>query len=77
MSIDKLKIVKEYLKNNLNKDFIQISSVLIVSSMLFIQKSKEKLRFCINYRKLNAIIKKNRYLLSLIEETLTKIIKTK
>ena len=59
MSTDELKTVKKYLKDNLNKDFIQISSVLIVFSMLFVQKLKEELRFCINYRKLNAIIKKN------------------
>ena len=36
MSTDELKAVKKYLKNNLNKDFIQINSVLIVFSMLFV-----------------------------------------
>ena len=77
MSIDKLKTVKKYLKNNLNKDFIQISSVLIASSMLFIQKSERELRFYINYQKLNIITKKNQYLLFLIEETLARMIKAK
>ena len=77
MLTDKLKAVKKYLKDNLNKGFIQINSVLIVSSVLFVWKSKEGLRFYINYRKLNVIIKKNQYLLFLIEETLIRIIKIK
>ena len=63
MSTDELKAVKKYLKDNLNKNFIQASSALIASSMLFVQKLGEKLRFCMNYRKLNVIIKKNQYLL--------------
>ena len=75
--MNELKTVKKYLKDNLNKSFIQISSTLIASSVLFIQKSEEELKFYMNYRKLNAIIKKNWYLLSLIEETLTRIIKVK
>ena len=77
MSMNKLKTVKKYLKDNLNKGFIQISFILIVSSVLFVQKLREELRFCIDYRKLNAIIKKNQYLLLLIEETLTRMIKAK
>ena len=75
--MNELKAVKKYFKDNLNKGFIQISSALIASSVLFVQKSEEKLRFYVNYRKLNVIIKKNQYLLSLIEETLTRIIKIK
>ena len=59
MLTDKLKTVKKYLKDNLNKSFIQISSALIASSVLFVQKPEGGLRFCMNYRKLNAIIKKN------------------
>ena len=59
MFTDELKAVKKYLKNNLNKGFIQVSSVLIVFSMLFIQKPDKELRFYINYRKLNIIIRKN------------------
>ena len=77
MSMNELKAVKKYLKDNLNKSFIQASSALIASSVLFIQKSEEELRFYMNYRKLNVIIKKNQYLLLLIEETLTRIIKAK
>ena len=35
------------------------------------------MRFCVNYRKLNIIIKRNRYPLSLIEKIINKIIKYK
>jgi hypothetical protein len=35
------------------------------------KKTNESLRFCVDYRKLNQLIKKNRYSLSLITETLT------
>ena len=59
MLTDELKAVKKYLKDNLNKGFIQVSSVLIASSILFIWKLREGLRFCVNYRKLNVITKKN------------------
>ena len=77
MLTDELKAVKKYLKDNLNKSFIQVNSILIASSVLFIRKSEEKLRFCVNYRKLNVITKKNQYFLPLIKETLIRMIKTK
>lgn len=31
------------------------------------------MRFCVNYQRLNAITKKNRYLISLFEKTLAKL----
>ena len=40
---------------------------------MFIKKSNEELRFYMNYKKLNVIIKKNRYFISLINEVLIKI----
>ncbi len=43
---------------------------------MFMKKTDESLRFCVNYRKLNQLIKKNRYSLSLIAETLTHLKKT-
>jgi len=77
MSQDELRILKKYLKNNLIKDFIQVSSFLAISSILFVKKSSEELRFCVNYRGLNAMTVKNRYSLSLIRETLDRLTKTK
>ena len=38
--------------------------------VLFAKKLEGKIRFCVNYEKLNATIKKNRYLISLIKEIL-------
>ncbi len=70
MSDYKLQKMKNYLIKHLNKDFISSSSASYASLILFIEKKDDSLHFCINYRKLNALIKWNRYLLSLIDETL-------
>jgi len=70
MSDYKLQKMKNYLIKHLNKDFISSSSTLYASLILFIEKKDDSLRFCINYRKLNALIKRDRYLLLLIDETL-------
>ncbi len=73
MSDYKLQKMKNYLIEHLNKDFISSSSASYASLILFIEKKDDSLRFCIDYRKLNALIKRNRYLLSLINETLARI----
>ncbi len=65
--------MKEYLIEYLNKEFISLSFALYASLILFAEKKNESLRFCVNYRKLNALIKRNRYSLSLINETLARI----
>ncbi len=70
MSDYKLQKIKNYLIKHLNKDFISSSSALYASLILFIKKKDDSLRFYVNYRKLNALIKRDRYLLSLIDETL-------
>jgi hypothetical protein len=44
---------------------------------MFMKKTNESLRFCVDYRKLNQLIKKNIYSLSLIDETLAHLSKTK
>ncbi len=44
------------------------------SLVLFILKANEDLRFCIDYQKLNAIIKRNHYSLLLINEMINKIV---
>jgi len=65
----KLQKIKEYLIEHLNKEFIFSSFVFYVSFILFIEKKDDNLRFCVNYRKLNALIKWNHYSLSLINKT--------
>jgi len=73
MSDYKLQKMKNYLIEHLNKDFISSSSALYASLILFVEKKDDSLRFCVDYRKLNALIKRNRYSLSLIDETLARI----
>jgi len=65
--------MKNYLIKHLNKDFISSSSASYASLILFIKKKDDSLRFCVDYKKLNALIKRNRYLLFLIDETLARI----
>ncbi len=77
MSQDELRVLKKYLKNNLIKDFIQVSSSFAISSILFVKKSSEELRFCVNYRDLNIMTVKNQYSLSLIQKTLNRLTKIK
>ncbi len=69
----KLQKIKKYLIKHLNKEFILLSFVSYASLILFAEKKDESLRFCVNYKKLNALIKRNRYSLSLINETFTRI----
>jgi len=73
MSDYKLQKIKNYLIKHLNKDFISSSSASYASLILFVEKKDDSLRFYVNYRKLNALIKRDHYFLSLIDETLTRI----
>ena len=65
--------MKKYLEKNLKKEFISSSSILYASSVLFVVKSNESLRFCVRYRKLNVVTKRNQYLILLIKETLAQV----
>jgi len=73
----KLLKVKKYLNENLSKRFITSSQTLYFFLVLFALKANEDLRFCVNYRKLNVIFKRNRYSLSLIDEIIDKIVSCK
>ncbi len=73
MSDYKLQKMKNYLIEHLNKDFISSSSASYSSLILFIEKKDDNLRFCVDYRKLNALIKRDHYFLLLIDETLARI----
>ncbi len=69
----KLQKIKEYLKENLKKKFITLSKASFASSILFVKKKDDSLCFCVNYWKLNALIKRNRYSIFLIDEVLVRI----
>ncbi len=73
----KLQKIKKYLIEHLNKEFIFFSFASYVLLILFAEKKDESLRFCINYRKLNALIKQNRYSLLLIDEIFAHIQESK
>ena len=50
--------LREFIKENLRKGYIQPLQLLVGYLVLFIPKKNGKLRMCINYRQLNSIIKK-------------------
>ena len=75
MSREKLEVLKKYLTENLNKDFIQVSSSPAAAPVLFVKKPEGGLCFCVDYRALNTITIKNCYSLPLIWEMLDQLCK--
>jgi len=69
----KLLMLWKTLTELLNKQFIWVSNSFTAVSVLFVQKSKDELWFCVNYCNLNWITQKNCYSLSLIYKTLWNI----
>ncbi len=68
LSTEKLNALRQYLKENMRKEFIRESQSSAEYSILFVLKSNESLRLCVDYRALNNITIKNSYSLSLIAE---------
>ena len=73
MSPEELGTVKKYLDSHLAKRFIQASSASYSSPVLFVKKPGGGIRFCVDYKRLNAITKKNNYPIPLIEEILAQL----
>jgi hypothetical protein len=69
--------LKRYIEENLAKGFIRKSKSLAGYLVLFALKKDRTLQICINYRKLNAITKKNRYLLLNIQELRDRLLRAK
>ncbi|KAF4556639.1 Transposon Tf2-5 polyprotein-like protein 2 [Elsinoe fawcettii] len=69
--------LKEYIDKHLQKGFIRPSKSSIAHGVLFAPKKDGSLRPCIDYRKLNAITKKNRYPLPRIDELQDRLIGAK
>jgi len=65
---EKLNALWQYLKENMQKEFIRELQSSAEYSILFVLKSNESLRLCVNYKALNNITIKNSYSLSLIAE---------
>ncbi|KAJ6436365.1 retrovirus polyprotein [Purpureocillium lavendulum] len=77
MSREELIVLRRTLTELLDKGFIRASSSPASAPVLFVRKPGGGLRFCVDYRGLNAITKKDRYPLPLIEETLRSLSKAK
>ena len=68
-----LKTLKAYIETHLANGFIRPSKSPAGAPILFDRKSNDFLRLCVNYRGLNNLTIKNRYLLPLIGELLDKL----
>jgi hypothetical protein len=68
MSADELKLLKEYIDDNLKKGFIRPSKSPAGSPMLWVPKKDGSKRPCVDYRGLNNVTIKDRYALPLINE---------
>ena len=73
ISKNKLLVVKKYINKYFNKGFICPSISPAAALILLVKKPKGGIRFCVNYRGLNAIIIKNRYPILLIYKTLERL----
>jgi hypothetical protein len=77
MSADQLIALKEYFTEALRKKWIVPSAAEYEFPVLFAKKPNNGLRFCVNYRAINARLKKNIYSLPLIFETFDRFGKAK
>jgi hypothetical protein len=70
MSRDELLVLRKTLTGYLDKGFIRVSNSSAATPVLFAHKPGGGLRFCVDYRVLNKLTRKDRYPLPLIQETL-------
>jgi len=57
--LEKLLEICKYVLENFAKSFIKSSSAVFAVPILFARKANRKLYFCVNYQRLNALIKKD------------------
>lgn len=74
---EELRFAKDYILKNLSKGFIVPSTAPFQSPILMAEKPGGGLRFCVDYRKLNALTKKDRYPIPLIDEMLQRVSKAR
>ena len=77
MSREELIVLRRTLNDLLDKGFIRVSNSPAAAPVLFARKPGGGLRFCVDYRALNNITRKDRYPLPRIQETLNRICKAK
>jgi hypothetical protein len=57
LSKEKLQLIKKNLKKHLNKNFIESSTTLYASLILFVKKSDDDLHFCVDYCRLQKSVR--------------------
>ena len=73
MFLKELDAIKRYLDSHLAKRFIWASLSSYSLPVLFVKKPSGGIQFYIDYKRLNAITKKDHYLIPLIEEILAQL----
>jgi Reverse transcriptase (RNA-dependent DNA polymerase) len=73
LSEKELKVLHEYIQDGLNHGWIRESTSSAGMPILFTPKKDGELRLCVDYRALNQITVKNRYLLLLIGKILDRL----
>ncbi|RLN11990.1 gag-pol [Panicum miliaceum] len=68
MVVNELEELKKQLKELLDKNFIRPSSSPWGASVIFVEKKDGTQRMCVDYRSLNEVTIKNKYLLPRIED---------
>ena len=66
-------MAKKYIDEHIRLGKIRPSSSPVASSIVLARKPGEGLRFCVDYRALNAIAIKNRYSIPQIQETVLRL----
>lgn len=77
MTRDDLGVSKKYVDDELSKKFIRPSTSSVASPVIVVKKPGGGLRFCVDYRAINAITIKNRYPIPRIRKTLDRLCKAK
>ena len=77
LSGNELKVLWDYLVDNLAKGFIQASTSPLGAPILFVKKKDGTLQLCINYCDLNQLTWKNWYPLPLINKMLDQLVGAK
>ena len=73
LSTEEMKLLKDYIEENLAKGFIRPSSSPCGAPVLFVPKKNGKLRLCVDYRALNSVTTKDRYPLPLIDNLIDQL----
>jgi Reverse transcriptase (RNA-dependent DNA polymerase)/RNase H-like domain found in reverse transcriptase len=77
LSERELKVLREYLRDAMERGWIRESNSAAGAPILFMPKKGGELHLCVDYRGLNRITRKNRYPLPLMSEILNRVVSTK